>query len=289
MKRMMLVMLALVLCLPLQALASGLPNLGGSGLPQINVEAAPTGVLPDPADLGGERGETFATDYKYTADFICTVYTYPRMDAAFVDKYTAAAVEAGYALEETELEGFQVRRFTFDGKSVLLFPDYSGVTMLMVQNGIAFGEPLPEGDYIAFTRNGRPIATPEGARISMSKGTGFFGMGETFKVEYYFREEPVTLFTLAFPAYAREGDEFKVSAKQTIKCLSLYTSEDEFMVHHEDNHGDEMEGSADYYNLKITKLVKTDSLVQVEGTFEGVFNNGSLTYEDGSFRAEMAR
>ena len=280
----------LALCLlPAFALASGLPDLGGSGLPVIHVAEAPTGALPDPVDLGGDKGEVFGTDYKYTADFICTVYTYPKMSQSFLEAYSAAAEKAGFTAEKTQVEGNEAIRYTFDGKAALLFPDYSGVTMLMVQNGVTFGQPLPQGNYIAFTRNGRRIVSPEGARIQMAGGSGLFRMGKTFEINYHFVEEPVTLFTLSMPSHAIEGDVFKVNANSTLKELRMTTMEDGYLVFFEDTEGDEMTGSKDHFTLKITKMVKTESLVQVEGTFEGVFKNDSLRYENGSFRAEWHR
>lgn len=292
MKKLLALLICIALLIACTAQAAGLPQISGGGLPQINAaQEDNAGVLPDPAELLGVNGEVFARDYAYGTGYICTVYTYaqPTDGAAFTAAYQASAAANGFTVENVNVDGFSALKLSYGDQYALLFPDYSGVVMLMVENGMVFGKPLPQGNYIQFTRNGRTITTTEPSKVTMNKGTGFYGMGGTFEVEYYFKEQPVTLFTLAFPDYAAEGDVFRVNKDNTMKCLKLYTAQDELLVCYESEEGDEMETSQDYFTLEITKMTKTDGYVQVEGVFEGCFNGGKTTFEDGSFRAEMYR
>lgn len=281
--------LILALLLPLCAQAAGLPQLGGSGLPQLDVVDEPSGVLPDPQELLGAAEKVFATDYPYTPDFICTVYTYDAVAEDVVALYKQQALAAGYAAEMVDVEGYRVMKLTYKEKSALYFPNYGGVTMLMVQNGLAFKEPAMEGCYLTFTRNGRKITTGPNADIAVADGDGLFGIGKTFEITYDFKQEPITHFSLAFPDWVAQGDEFKMTHKKLEKCVYLYTAQDEYLVFYEDDYGDAMETSRDFFNLKITKVVKNNGRIQIEGTFEGAFNNGETTFENGSFRVETYR
>jgi len=292
MKKLLPLLMCIVLIASCAAQAAGLPAISGGKLPQINAaQAGDAGVLPDPAKLLESKGEIFAKDYAYGVGYTCTVYTYelPANNTAFTTAYQIRAKANGFTVESTNIEGFAALKLSYGDKYALLFPDYSGVVMLMVENGMIFGEPMPDGNYIQFTRNGRTITSNDPSKVTMKKGTGYFNMGEAFEIDYYFHEEPVTLFSLKIPASSIEGDIYQVDKNNTAKCLALYTSEDEFLVFYENDYDDKMVTSQDYFTLEITKMTKNESYVQVEGVFEGCFNGGKTTYENGSFRAEMYR
>ena len=273
-------LLCLILLLPCVASASGLPSING-GLPSINPATGDPGVLPDPADLLGE-GTVFAEDYPY-AGFTCTVYLYkmPVSTTAFLTEYQSLAKANGYTAEIATVDGFKALSMTYEGKKALLFPEYSGSVMLMVENGIVFGEPLPEGNYVQFTRNGRKINAVRS--ISCKKEYVHDWM---YYIQCWFDESPIDYFVLKFPDYAQAGDEFFINNKKSMNSLYLYT-DDNLLIYY--NSTDGFKNSEDYFKIKITKVEKTAGSVMIEGTFEGHFNRGELLYEDGSFRVTCDR
>ena len=185
----MSLLICIVLIVSCPAQAGELPVISGGKLPQINAaQAGNVGVLPDPAKLLESKGEIFARDYAYGPGYTCTVYIYHLSSgsAAFSSAYQVQAETNGYTVESTNIEGFSALKLSYDGKYALLFPDYSGVVMLMVENGMIFGEPLPDGNYIQFTRNGRTITSNDPDEVTMEKSTGYFNKGETFEISYYF-------------------------------------------------------------------------------------------------------
>ena len=278
--------LCLALVLPCVASAGGLPSIGG-GLPNIApAPAGDAGVLPDPADLLGE-GTVFAEDYPY-AGILCTVYLYkiPGNVNGFLGEYQALAQANGFAVESTQVEGFQALSMTYGGKKALLFPEYSGSTMLMVENGMIFGEPLPEGNYVQFTRNGRKISPV--SSISCKKEWVHDAM---YYIQCWFDESPIDLFDLKFPDYVQTGDEFLVKKGQLMNSIYLYTDTDGLLISYDSssspNYG--FKNSDDFFRIKITKVEKTSGSILIEGTFEGSFNRGEVVYEDGSFRVTCDR
>lgn len=281
--------LALLLCLillPCAASAGGLPVIGG-GLPNITpTVTGDAGVLPDPADFLGE-GTVFAQDYLYSG-FTFTVYLYkiPGNVSAFLTEYRTLAQANGFAVENTQTEGFDVLSLTYGGKKALLFPEYSGSTMLMVENGMVFGEPLPEGNYVQFTRNGRKVSPVR--RLSCKKEWVHDAM---YYIQCWFDESSVDMLTLKFPDYVQTGDEFLVKKGQLMNSIYLYTDTDGLLISYNSssspNYG--FKNSDDYFRIKITKVEKTSGSTLIEGTFEGSFNRGEVVYEDGSFRVECDR
>lgn len=283
---------ALLLCLmllPCVAFAGGLPDIGG-GLPVITTtETGDAGVLPDPADLLGE-GTLFAEDYAY-AGFTSTVYLYklPANAEAFLTEYQALATTNGFAVENTTADGFAALSLTHGGKKALLFPEYSGAVMLMVENGMVFGEPLPEGNYVQFTRNGRKITSTQTQKPSCYKETRSIGTSHMFKIKAIFEEEPITRLELAFPDHAQTGDEFRVTKGNLMDGLYFYTTEEGSLIFYNVAEDANLLSSEDFFVVKITKMEKTTDKAYIEGTFEGSFNRGELLYEDGSFRVECDR
>ena len=282
--------LALLLCLmllPCVAFAGGLPDIGG-GLPTITTtDTGDAGILPDPADLLGE-GTLFAQDYAY-AGFTSTVYLYklPANAEAFLTEYQSLATANGFAVENTTADGFAALSLTHSGKKALLFPEYSGSVMLMVENGMVFGEPLPEGNYVQFTRNGRKITSTQ--EPSCYKKTRSIGTSHMCAISTYFSEEPITGFSLAFPDHAQTGDEFRVTKGNLMDGLYFYTTEEGHLIFYNVAEDTNLLSSEDFFVVRITKMEKDADTAYIEGTFEGSFNRGELLYEDGSFRVECNR
>ena len=95
-------------------------------------------VLPLFADGGTKQ---FA-DYAYTPDYTCDVWVYA--PGAPADTWLLQCIEAGYTVEKTQVEGYDVYRAADrKGQYALLFPNYSGAAMLMVQKGILYTPDAP--------------------------------------------------------------------------------------------------------------------------------------------------
>ncbi|MBQ8536581.1 MAG: hypothetical protein IJ461_04165 [Clostridia bacterium] len=106
--------------------------------------AAPALALTLPEIKGGTKQ---FQDYDYTADYLCDVWVYP--GGTPHEGWLLACLEAGFALQKAQVEGYEVYRVTDDaGRYALLFPQYSGAVMLMVQKGMIYGPeaPLPTAD-----------------------------------------------------------------------------------------------------------------------------------------------
>lgn len=292
MKKAMVFLLCMMLLLPCAAQAGGLPDLGGlpdisgGGLPEIN--AGNAGVVPDPADMLGDEGTVFAKDYVY-GNMECTVYLYkiPADENAFLTQYQAAAEANGFTVSTESVDGYNALALSYEGKQALLLPEYSGSVMLMVENGLTFGQPKPEGYYISFVRNGREIVSTGSPECEKDRST--LGGTNMFSVSYYFREEPITLFTIAFPDYAQAGDVFTSNKNNLTDGMVLYTAEEEFLMLNSLSNAHQFKSNSDFFTIEITLVEKDENQIILEGIFEGSFNNGQTTYEDGSFRVMMLR
>ena len=111
-------------------------NSAGSPLPQLQIG------LPDPASVTGSVGSLYQENFQYFGDLYNT-YLYPRpeQDAAFVEAYTNAAVNAGYTVTPDVLENYNVLRITDSAApdtAALLLYDYQGYMLLMVPVNMYF-------------------------------------------------------------------------------------------------------------------------------------------------------
>lgn len=284
MKKLLCVLICAVMLMCSSALAAGLPQISGGTLPAIN-GGGTTGVLPDPADLLGREGEIFERNYEYGVGYTCTVYLYPQPadTSAFLTAYQQSAEANGFKVDFGQSSGEEAMQLTCGGKTALLFPNYSGTTMLMVENGMTFGEALPEGCYAQVTRNGRKMATND---PGCNKSSYPF---DAYEMVFCFDEAPISYMNLDFPDYAQEGDYFHLTRDDLEDGLIFYTEEEEFLIYRDYEYDNRLESLADYFTLEITKMEKTNTHVYIEGTFEGSFDAGEILYEDGSFRVEMLR
>lgn len=71
--------------------------------------------------------------------------------------------------------------------------------------------------------------------------------------------------------------------------MVLYTSEEEYLMLNSLSNAHQFQSNSDFFTIEITGVEKEDNQIILEGTFEGSFNNGQTTYEDGSFRVMMLR
>ena len=289
-KRLFLCLLAIAVLLPSAGFASGLGGLTGgglSGLLEENASGEP-GVVPDPAEILGAQGSVLQSDYTFTAGYVCTAYLYPQAEnlEAFVSDYTAAAEQNGFTVQPVETEGYTGWQYQApDGSYALLFPEFEGNVLLLVQNGMQFGEPARSDLYISFPRNGRSIeGTWQDGTIGCEESRRSIGTSTSFEIMYYFSRAPITYFTMAFPNYAQAGDVFHVTRDRLIDGVTMYTAEDGYLVFHDISEEHRMESDSDYLRIEIESMTETDAGMVIEGTFSASFDRGQMTYTDGEFR-----
>ncbi|MCC8046073.1 MAG: hypothetical protein LIP12_11325 [Clostridiales bacterium] len=285
--------IALVLAMgcPGMAYASGLSGLESSegGLSGLTEEENENdSVVPDPEEILGEEAVSIQEDYAYSNSYICTAYMYAQPDdlIAFTESYLEAAEANGFTAEEETIEGYSAWTLTCtDGSYAIFIPDFDGQVLLLVENGMEFGEKQPEGYYLTMKRNGRELnATWDDKETSCTEVSRSTGTSKSFEISYYFSRAEITLFELRFPNYAQAGDEFYVTKDSLMDGLYLYTSEEGSLVFYDSSHHHQMENSNDYFCVKITDMYENSDGTVIEGIFEGSFNKGTTTYMDGSFR-----
>lgn len=277
----------LILALPVCASASGLGGLGelGGGLSNLlDVSPAEKDVVPDPESLLG-KGAVLQRDYLFSAGYTCTAYTYPLPENAdsFIASYTQQGQTNGLIVETTVVEGYDALKLTDStNKYALLVMNFNSSTLLLVQNGMTFGQAKPEGYYAEVTRNGRLMST-------VGNENGVEGKEKTsyhprFEISSSFVRSEITFFSIYIPNYAKEGDDFYVTRDNLIDNLSFYTKQEKFLVYgdYEDN---ALEGSTDYFHVHISSMTVTGNGLVIEGEFDGSFHRGETTYTDGFFRA----
>ncbi len=277
----------LILALPACASASGLGGLGelGGGLSNLlDTSPAEKDVVPDPESLLG-KGSVLQRDYLFSAGYTCTAYTYPLPENAesFIASYTKQGQTNGLAVETTAVEGYDALKLTDStNKYALLVMNFNGSTLLLVQNGMTFGQAKPEGYYAEVTRNGRLMSTIGNGNGLEGKETTSFG--PHFEIYSSFVRSEITFFLIGIPNYAKEGDDFYVTRGNLIENLSFYTEQEGFLVDG-DYEKNALESSTDYFHVYISSMTVTGDGLVIEGEFDGSFYRGKTTYTDGFFRA----
>ncbi len=269
-------LLCFLLCMPCFAWAQGLGGLS-DGLPDVTAsdEEGDPGVLPDPADLLDSEGTLFADDYNFATDFICSVYTYDLADDDFLADYLDLAEANGFTASETTVEGYDAYRLEYEDLAALLLPDYDGVMMLLVQNGIVFGEPLPEY-YVRMVYNGREVLTDE---LDFMRSYDAY----QYKFEYFDTEQSPSHFQMRFPKSMRDGDDITWTPDDPPEYL--YVSAGSILMNYQSfTSRGEWGGSDDFFQLKIVTKEDTPEGLIIEGRFSAVLDYASITIENGAFR-----
>lgn len=301
--------------------AGGLAGLYGlmpvpSEEPEAEAEADPSrGILPDPQDLLGTASSTIE-DYAFSEDYRCSVYYYPLPadDNAFLLDYTEKARERGFSVEKTALEGYDAWKLSYGDLYAMLVPQYMGVTLLLAENGMRMGDPLPEGTYLRVRRNGvlnektdLDAATFEytslldgyGRLIEIDFTKGVTAASEYAKLDLYsltlglqdLEEGAQYEFNRDFSPESdvvlitdKDGDLYHVYHA----AESVYNPYNFFDYTIVEKHNTAFKDEQDFFRLNITSVSVTKNeygqIWSIEGTFEGRFNGGALNYTDGSFR-----
>ena len=111
-------------------------------------------VLPDAGIALDVSPQQQMTDYVFSQDYVCSVWVYPRdarTDSRMAD-WIMQALQDGYTVRCTTVEGQTAYRLEDEtGRYALMFPQYQGAVMLMVQQGM---------DYAPAMATSTPKATP---------------------------------------------------------------------------------------------------------------------------------
>lgn len=103
-------------------------------------------ALPDAGIYLGVNGQQQMTDYVFSEDYICDVWVYPRdsrTDSRMTD-WLINALHSGYIVSCVAVEGQTAYRLEDEnGLYALMFPQYQGAVMLMIQQGMAYAPLLP--------------------------------------------------------------------------------------------------------------------------------------------------
>lgn len=290
MKRIAALLMVLAILLPCAGVASGLSGLTGGGLSGLLTQEV-TGdadVVPDPAELLGKSGSVLQKDYAVTADYICTAYTYPLATDvnAFVAEYAAEAKKNGFTAEQTSMDGFDGWAYTAsNGKQAMLFPQFEGVTLLLVENDMQFGKPARTDYYISFKRNGYEIeGTWDDNEAGATEERRSNGTSTSFEIFSMLKRAPIGNISIGFPNYVREGDVFHATRGNLINGVSFYTDKDGLLVYHDVAVDCAIESGSDYLTIEIGSMEEVKQGIVFEGTFEASFNHGDLMFTDGEFR-----
>lgn len=119
--------------------------------------------LPDVGLHLGIEGQCQMEDYAFADDYHCNVWVYarPAQADASLAAWLLQALEQGYTLRKTTVEGQLAYQVAEDGGLyALLFPEFQGAVMLLVQQGMAYG-PTPTA-----------TPAPEPTRAPSAQGSG---------------------------------------------------------------------------------------------------------------------
>ncbi len=98
-------------------------------------------VLPDAGACLDASVQQQMKDYVFSQDYVCDVWVYPRdarTDNRMAD-WIMDALHSGYTVSCTTVEGQTAYRLEdASGRYALMFPQYQGAVMLMVQQGMDY-------------------------------------------------------------------------------------------------------------------------------------------------------
>ncbi|MBQ7845757.1 MAG: hypothetical protein IJ392_06340 [Clostridia bacterium] len=102
-------------------------------------------VLPDAGAVLDVSPQQQMADYVYSPDYVCNVWVYPRdarTDNRIAD-WIMAALHSGYTIRYTTVDGQTAYRLEdASGRYALMFPQYQGAVMLMIQQGMDYAPAL---------------------------------------------------------------------------------------------------------------------------------------------------
>lgn len=288
MKKLCIVLLALMIALTGTALAGGLGGLGGGtsggGLNDLTKK---TTLLPDPClalDDPNMVGKLYQADYQFSADYLCDAYIYPYLGRKFISDYTEVLRRFGYTIAQTKVDGvdgYSIQRG--DGLEALLVLDFDGQTLFLVEKGMDF----VLTNVMTCVYNGSATeaylwfkSTPEKYILNNSWGMTFKGVNAKFD-----------RLQFDIPDYAKAGDVYEImttrDAYEDLK-LTMWPKSGNPVTLLYDNASwrqDEINSNRDHAAFEILRLENTELGMLLVGTFEGSFDSGRYEIENGYFSA----
>lgn len=290
MKKLCVLLLALMVALTGTAFAGGLGGLGGgtSG-GGLNGLTGTTTLLPDPCLVFADEdhdmvGKLYQADYQFSADYLCDAYVYPYLGRSFVAEYTILLKDFGYTITETKVDGvngYSIQRG--DGLEALLVLNFDGQTLFLVEKGMDF----VLTNVMTCVYNGSQTegylwlkSTPSRYVLNNSWGMTFKGVNAKFD-----------RLQFDIPDYAQAGDVYEIlstrDAYEDLK-LTMWPKTGNPVTLLYDNASwrqDEINSNEDHVTFTVTRLEKTELGTLLVGTFEGSFDGGKYEFEDGHFSA----
>lgn len=291
MKKLCVLLVALMVALTGTAFAGGLGGLGGgtSGGGLIGLTGTTT-LLPDPCLVFADDdhdmvGKLYQADYQFSADYLCDAYVYPYLGRSFVAEYTILLKDFGYTITETKVDGvngYSIQRG--DGLEALLVLNFDGQTLFLVEKGMDF----VLTNVMSCVYNGSQTegylwskSTPSKYVLSNSWGMSFQGVNAKFdKLDF------------DVPDYAQAGDAYEIlstrDAYEDLKLTMWPKTGNPVTLLHDDitfRRPDKIKTADDFYILEVTRLEETKAGTLLVGTFEGSFDGGKYKFEDGHFSA----
>lgn len=298
MRKLLALLVAAVLVCPAAACAAGFGGLfgqteapAGGGIDNLILQSSTWGVVPDPYELLGKRGDIRARDYPYEPGYLCTYFAYPlpKDVDGFVEAYTAEVERNGLAVEQLTVQGADARKIIgADGSYALLVPSFYGETLLLVQNGMPFGRAKPTEYGLGFEFNGKSLKRSyRDLSVIHDTSSGTYSVSAAFPGGL-----TVESIAMEFPHKFQAGDSYRVVKGSSRKDISLTLRRNGSLTYY--YHGNPYIGSKfsddqDYFEVYILSVEEVDGQQVIHGLFEGSFLSGSIMITNGYFYIPLKR
>ena len=323
---------SLLICIALLCAAAAAEGLSGladnsqglSGLADLMVQP-----LPDPSDMLGTSGTLIRENYQFSEDFLCNAYAYARPgteDAVdiFLSAYAQQAAQCGYTVSETTVEGVDAYRMDHpsSGAYALLLPNFNGQILLLVEEGMEFGNTSPtestpvsevadapeataapkaetQNDaYCEFTIDGVQVSLEAKTNLKLRSMTSHVyteSKDKPFLIIFHGSKETISLFRIEIPNYVQAGSVLRSDYSKHTRLFVLsmngellsYTPPYESLWVQEDGYKDAILGSEDYFTMTIEELEEESDYYTITASFEAAFNHGRVRIENGRLHTQI--
>lgn len=246
-------------------------------------------TLPDPAAVLDVEGSLLQADYAFSSDYLCDAYVYEYAQTD-VQTYLTAAEKAGFETQAVRIDGQSGYELTADDQTAMLVPAFNGKLLLLVEKGMAFGQPviagtlptLPEKEeeeYVKFTYNGRTYRC-----TSPMYSNGREVLHNSYSINLTPHSCPIDSINFTIPDYAAPGDSFVAASSLTVTGLEFYVCQDSdygkyYVSDMGPAHSFGFANSSDYYVLKIESLEQDGAVTVITGTIRARFLYDTISYE----------
>lgn len=138
-KQLVALVMSIVMLVSVPVYADGLSGLFSESTQSTNKTGKDS--LPDPGEVLEASGELMQSNYNFTDDYICDVYTYeiPTNKSYFIRQYKELVTNAGFTITEGELEGNEAYMIEDENSSsYLVFAKGENAMLLLVDVNASF-------------------------------------------------------------------------------------------------------------------------------------------------------